>query len=370
MAQKSLVRRSVRNGANAGIGPPAGSEKHRTAIIERLRRRSIGAGSFSAPCIPSLAEHYFSKLMRLFDALDRPLESAERAAMRRAFDDCVAEGFASSPYARFVLAYRPADSNPLALDCTMSVESPSLDEQYQDWLEGAASRQPFGTHPDAMVVQLAGALAEAGPIRVLDVGAGSGRNALPLARAAHAVDAVEPVAALAGQLREAARAEALEIRLFEEDFMSEQSALDAGGYDLVVLSEVSPHFSRRDFGRALPRLSRLLAASGTLLFNAFIAKRSYRPDAVAQETAQSVWSTFFTRDELEALTSPLGLVLARDEACVEFERANLPKAAWPPTSWYVNWAQGRNLFGSMSGDTPIELRWLAYRKQSSERPTK
>jgi SAM-dependent methyltransferase len=362
VANKGLDQRKVlRDGARS-----ADVSKNRSAIVERLKRRSIGAGSFSAPCIPSLAEHYFSKLMQLFDALDRPLEPAEAAAMRRAFHDCVVQGFAGSPYARFVFAYRPAESNPLALDCTMSVVSPSLEEQYQDWLDGSAGNQPFGTQPDAMVVDVAQALAESGPIRVLDVGAGGGRNTLPLARAQHVVDAIEPVPALAKQLREAARAEQLAVRLFEQDILLEQSDIGLERYDLIVLSEVSPHFSQRDFARVMPRLVGALAPGGTLLFNAFVARNGYRPDAVAQETAQSVWSTFFTRVELEALTSPLGLVISRDEACLEYERARLPREAWPPTPWYVNWAEGRSLFSNHAGEAPIELRWLAYRNTSRE----
>jgi len=357
VAKKSLDRRSQTNGAQS-----AGESRNRTAVVERLKRRSIAAGSFSAPCIPALTEHYFSKLLQLFDTLDRPLERAEAAAMRRAFEDCVAQGFAESPYARFVFAYRPAESNPLALDCEMSVVSPSLEEQYRDWLEGSANSQPFGSQPDAMVMHVARSFAEPGPTRVLDVGAGNGRNTLPLARAGYAVDALEPVPALAKQLREAAGAEQLDVRLFEQDLLQEQSAISAERYRLIVLSEVSPHFSQRDFARALPRLVESLAPGGTLLFNAFVAKNGYRPDALARETAQSVWSTFFTRVELDALTAPLGLVLNRDEACIEFERAHLPKEAWPPTSWYVNWAQGRNLFSNLAAEPPIELRWLAYQK--------
>ena len=300
--------------------------------------------------------------MQLFDALDRPLEPADVAAMRSAFHNCLTEGFASSPYARFVLAYQPAESNPLALDCTMSVVSPSLEEQYQDWLQHSADSEPFGSEPDAMVVELAKELGRAGPIRILDVGAGSGRNTLPLARAQHTVHAIEPVPTLAKQLREAAHTEQLEVRLFEHDILHDQIELSAGPYQLIVLSEVSPHFSQRDFARVLPRLVGKLAPGGVLLFNAFIARSGYSPDALAQQTAQSVWSTFFTRTELAELTSALGLVLSRDEACLEFERAHLAEEAWPPTRWYVNWAQGRNLFSNIAGVPPIELHWLAYRQ--------
>jgi SAM-dependent methyltransferase len=357
VAKKSASSLSRTNKARANT-----PSRNRFAIVERLKRRSMGAGTFSAPCIPSLCEHYFAKLMQLFEALDRRLEPVERASMLSSFRERLERGFAVSPYARFVFAYRPSESNPLALDCEISILAPSLEEQYQDWLQNTGATQPFGKHPDAMVVHTAEALAGAREVRILDVGAGSGRNALPLARAGHAVDTIEPVPALAHALREAAGAEGLVVRVFEQDIFAELGELSSQRYDLIVLSEVTPHFSQQELERALPRLASVLAPDGTLLFNAFVARTGYQPNTIAKETAQSVWSTFFTRKELDGITSPLGLRLSRNEACVSYERLHAPVDAWPPTTWYVNWAQGHNLFSAAGVDAPIELWWLAYSK--------
>jgi len=111
-------------------------------------------------------------------------------------------------------------------------------------------------------------------------------------------------------------------------------------------------------------LARSLAPGGTLLFNAFLTRPGYAPDELAYQAAQTLWSTFFTRDELSAIVTPLGLELVLEAPCIEYERPRLPAEAWPPTPWYENWAGGANLFSVDSDPAPIELCWLEYRKPS------
>jgi 2-polyprenyl-3-methyl-5-hydroxy-6-metoxy-1,4-benzoquinol methylase len=328
-------------------------------IVKRLARRTAAAGTLSGPCIPALARHYFEKLQRLFEIFDRPLSDGELASMRDAFYAQIAEGFAASPYARFVFAYRPSESNPAAFDCTLSILLPTLAEQYQDFLRAQGENAPFGKHPDAMVMHVVAAQRAAQAIHVLDFGAGNGRNTLPLARLGNPVDSVEPVHELAEALRRDAETEQLSVRLLDLDLL--EGALDPlllGRYAVIILSEVTPHLAQRDFAHGVNRLAKLLAPGGTLLFNAFITKDGYEPDELARETAQSVWSTFFTRRELKAMMAPLGLTLTRDEPCVAYEREHAAAGSWPPTPWYVNWAEGKNLFGDARA--PLELRWLAY----------
>jgi hypothetical protein len=40
----------------------------------------------------------------------------------------------------------------------------------------------------------------------------------------------------------------------------------------------------------------------------------------------------------------------------------LPKGAWPPTGWFAGWASGLDVFDVPRDESPIELRWLVYRK--------
>ena len=70
----------------------------------------------------------------------------------------------------------------------------------------------------------------------------------------------------------------------------------------------------------------------------------------------------FTRDEMATAEAGLPLELIGDDSAYEYEKANLPDGAWPPTGWFDGWASGLDVFDVERDDSPIELRWLVYRK--------
>jgi cyclopropane fatty-acyl-phospholipid synthase-like methyltransferase len=70
----------------------------------------------------------------------------------------------------------------------------------------------FGTEPERTLAQFAARLRPDGP--VLDVGAGQGRNALPLAREGRSVHALEPSGVAAAGLENVARRERLPLEVF------------------------------------------------------------------------------------------------------------------------------------------------------------
>ena len=51
-----------------------------------------------------------------------------------------------------------------------------------------------------------------------------------------------------------------------------------------------------------------------------------------------------------------------DESVLEFEHEHLPAEAWPPTGWFVPWVAGQDLFDIPENRSPVELRWLSYRR--------
>lgn len=99
------------------------------------------------------------------------------------------------------------------------------------------------------------------PARVLDVGAGTGRDAAALAGRGYAVDAVEPVA----ELRRVAE------RLHPDDGVTWRAgalpeiAGVRGPYDVVLLSAVWMHLGPEERPVAMRRLAGLLAPGGLLL---------------------------------------------------------------------------------------------------------
>src|SRR5262249_19049446 len=147
----------------------------------------------SGPCLPALTEHFIAKAMKLFDVMDRPLQGAELTAFRSMFGKNLREGYEASPHARFVLAYRPDETNPIAVSCTVSIYIPTLEQQFTEWVQTSGADEPFGYDADAKVLEIAGMLEGSGSARVLDIGAGTGRNSIPLARRGLRVDAIETI---------------------------------------------------------------------------------------------------------------------------------------------------------------------------------
>jgi 2-polyprenyl-3-methyl-5-hydroxy-6-metoxy-1,4-benzoquinol methylase len=111
--------------------------------------------------------------------------------------------------------------------------------------EPASARTPrrglFGAHPDRRLVALAAELGEPASSPVLDVGAGTGRNALALARMGFTVDAVEMTGALAQILEDDAAKQGLPVRVVRRNLFDAAQELDRA-YRLVLLSEVVSDF--------------------------------------------------------------------------------------------------------------------------------
>ena len=103
------------------------------------------------------------------------------------------------------------------------------------------------------------------PARVMDVGAGTGRDAAWLAAMGHRVTAVEPVAPLrrAGMARHAC--ERIDWR---DDRLPTLAGLTPDAcFDLILLSAVWHHLDRADRERAMPRLAALMERGALLILS-------------------------------------------------------------------------------------------------------
>jgi SAM-dependent methyltransferase len=237
----------------------------------------------------------------------------------------------------------------------------TIESAYDYWV---ATRQPplFGTEPDARVWALAGECADPRSHWVLDIGAGTGRNALALARRGHPVDAVEMTPKFADIIRADAQREALNLRVIQRDVFATLDDL-RWDYQLIVLSEVVSDFRTTQQLRGVFELAaRCLMPGGRLVFNAFLARPGYIPDEAVRELGQQVYTTIFTRDELTSAAGLLPLALVGDDSVYEYEKTHLPDGAWPPTSWYSGWVSGLDVFDVEREACPIEMRWLVYQK--------
>lgn len=101
------------------------------------------------------------------------------------------------------------------------------------------------------------------PARVLDIGAGTGRDAAGFAAMGHSVTAVEPTAELrarAIELHASPRIEWLDDGLPELPVLSGRG----GAFDVVVLTAVWMHLDERQRRRAMPRVAALVRPGGVV----------------------------------------------------------------------------------------------------------
>ena len=329
-----------------------------------LNRRIRTEGELSFPAAPALLDDYLRRLIALFASMGKPFSRTERAALREMLAPRLKDGFALSPHSRVHIKWQAEPLPGVGVDYEVWLETGTVEAEYDHW---TVSREPplFGANPDAKLLHVAGALDGSGQHRVLDIGAGTGRNTFALARAGFSVDALEPTPAFCKALRKAARAERASVEVIQASLFSPKLALGRARYSLIVCSEVTSHFRDVEELRALFELaSRWLRPRGSLLLNAFVAAPGFEPDAVAREVSQLAWSTVFTRKELARATRGSSLSRVSDESAHDYEKAHQPPESWPPTSWYESWSRGLNCFRAKSGVAPMDLRWLHYRKLS------
>lgn len=101
------------------------------------------------------------------------------------------------------------------------------------------------------------------PARVVDIGAGTGRDAAWLASLGHEVVAVEPTAAMRSRAMALHPSPAI---TWLDDSLPDLGALRAldRRFDLVMLTGVFMHLDADQRGRALPHLATLMAEGATL----------------------------------------------------------------------------------------------------------
>jgi 2-polyprenyl-3-methyl-5-hydroxy-6-metoxy-1,4-benzoquinol methylase len=339
----------------------------RKAVVRRLPRRLAGSGQVRLPAMPSMIEEYVQRLQAIFTALGRTFNEEDLVKLRRMLEGKLEAAFKESPYARVLVNYETNPPPKVSLTYRMSVQSSTIADEYAEWVANRTAPL-FGAHPDAKVMALASSLGAPAEVPVLDVGAGTGRNTLPLARAGFPTDAIELAPALARILRDDVAKEGLtdRVRVFEGDALDTTLGVPLGHYRLVVLAEVIASHARSvtQVGAMLRRMTELLAPDGILLFSAFITRSGYNPSHEVREAGEIFWSCLFSRSDLATATLGLDLKPLSDESVYDFEHQHLPPEAWPPTGWFAEWVNGLDVVDIPQGHAPFELRWLAYRRRS------
>lgn len=335
---------------------------HVEGMLSMVTRRLRGQAELTLPAIPALAEHYLALLDGHFRSLGRVFSDEELEQMRGMLRGKLDEAFRVSPHSTVLVRYQTDSPPSVGISYAFAAAPSTVADEYALW---ASTRKPplFGERPDQKVVHLSQGIAAPEATPCLDIGAGTGRNSLPLARRGHPVDALELTPALADLLeRDAQRAQCL-VRVRRGSILDPVCELPSAHYGLVIAAELTSHFrSARDLRLLFQRIAQALAPGGTALVQAFLTAEAYQPSELERQLSQVAWSTFFTYRELAEAIVALPLELVSDESVLHYEQMHSPPADWPPTSWYVSWAAGHDVFGNYGATPPANLRWLTYRK--------
>lgn len=327
----------------------------------RLRRRSVVNAEIRLPAVPSMVDTYVKMCETLFAAVGRPFTAEQLAHLKTVLHDQMSTAYAATQRSDIVISFNAPVGN--VLNYYIEPKWVTIEGAYENWI---ATRQPplFGTVPDARVWMLAGEAADPRTFPVLDIGAGTGRNALALARRGHPVDVVEMTAKFADMVRADATRESLNVRVIQRNVFATAADDLRQDYQLILLSEVVAEFRTTQELRDLFQLAaRSLAPGGRLVFNTFLVRPGYTLDSAAIELGEQCYTRIFTWDEMSGAAAGLPLNLVADDSVYEYEKAHLPEGAWPPTGWYAEWVSGQDVFDVERAQSPAEMRWLVYQKQ-------
>lgn len=331
----------------------------REAMVRRVYRRTLAEGQIVVPAVPGLIDEYVQLCANVCATLGVPYTPEQSIQLSRVMESELAKAFKASQRSDIVISFQLPFGT--GLNYNVKAEWRTVEADYDNWV--ATRPAPlFGTEPDARVLAVAREAADPTTCHVLDVGAGTGRNALALARLGHPVDAVEIAPKFADIIRGEVERESLPVRVIQSDvFTAVEGVHDE--YQLMVLAEVVPDFRTAHELRGLFELAAdCLAPGGRLLFNTFLPRPGYTPDDAARQLGQQCNTMIFTREEVSGSAADLPLELVADDSAYEYEKAHLPEEAWPPTGWFDGWASGLDVFDVPREESPIELRWLVYRK--------
>ncbi|MES1184043.1 MAG: class I SAM-dependent methyltransferase [Myxococcales bacterium] len=333
------------------------------AMIRRLPRRLQCSGELGLPAVPALLEHYVKIFDGIWESVGRKFTEPELDEFRKSLAARLQQAFEASSSSKVIVTYQTDPSPKTSLTWKIVAMKADFTDEYKYWVD---TRTPplFGKDPDAKAVDVARSLGAPGEVSILDVGAGTGRNTLPLAREGFAVDALEPATALSTILRDTVTAENLGVGVVEGNILDPALELPKPQYRMILLSEVvASHFRNVEQIRQLFEVAAArLSPGGVLVFNAFLSDGGYKPDDVARQLSQVLWCCLFTRHDLEQASKGLPLERVVDESAAEYERAHLPEGQYPSTGWYEGWCGGQDLFDLPAERPPMELRWLVYRR--------
>ena len=357
-----MAARKRKQKANLGRVRPLSPGLLRDALFQRIVRQIAVAGSIKIPAVPALLDHYLDVCAGAFRSVGRGLGEKDLQGARTLIAERLEQAFAFSQRSKIAIDFSAPPGGPLTYE--VRTLSQSVAGAYEHWLaEDECSL--FGIHADARILALCQPL-DASPLcPILDFGAGTGRNTLALARLGYSVDAVEITPRFAEAIQRNAEREGLSVRVVQGDVFLGLGALRRD-YKLLFASEVVSDF--RDIAQLRQLFvlaSQILVEGGIFVFNGHLTRAGYTPERGARQFAKQCYSALYTPHEVAQAAEGLPFELVANDAVLAYEQEHIPAEFWPPTPWFISWASGQDVYEVPREKSPVELRWLVFRKGST-----
>jgi SAM-dependent methyltransferase len=344
--------------------PETDADLLKSILTQNLRRYISIKGEFYLPCLPSMLDEYLALLSNFLKILGQNLDADQNTILRQLLEKDLTEGFKNSPHSNLILSYAPANpqngiNGGITINSKVQIET--MADKFSNW-PNTRQEPLFGKYADAKVMAIAAQLGEPKKAPILDVGAGTGRNTLPLARLGHPVDAIEITPVFAEKISAAATVENLPVQVIQGDILDPLLRMKTYRYKLAIATEVLSHFRYPEQVRLyLGKMCDAVLSGGFILFSAFLGVEGYEPDPIVKEMSELAISYLITRQELKEAMEGLPLELISDESVLEYEQKHLPPDGWPPTNWFINWVSGRDVF-PIEKTPPLHLRWILLKR--------
>jgi 2-polyprenyl-3-methyl-5-hydroxy-6-metoxy-1,4-benzoquinol methylase len=166
----------------------------------------------------------------------------------------------------------------------------------------------FGTEPSPLVTAYGHLIPKAG--RVLDIGVGQGRNAIPLAARGCRITGIDPSGIAIDTTAKKARDSALAIDLWKGSVFDYEA--DSAAFDAILLCGLIQILTREQISRLLARVDRWLVSEGLVFVTAWHVEDP-RYEAM-RSSSKEIGTHSYRRNDGEIRT-----YLERDEILTMFE---------------------------------------------------
>lgn len=345
------------------------SDRLDRALLQGAHAWEASRGELALLCVPGMVDLHVRRLEMLAAVLGYPFSPEEMARVRASVEQHTEEGFAASPYSQLLVRYAPAPPPRRGLVWDIRAVAISYSDRAKLFLQYRPP-EDCNRYPDAKVLDVAAALTVQTPaasVPVLDVGAGTGRNAIPLARRGHPVDAIEFTPEMLDTIRQLARDAGVAIDLIEQDIRDPAFTPKADRYGLILLSGVVQYFSNpAQLSMLLAQLTPALRPGGQILMDCFVTTDGYDPTPLARQLSYVTDSFLLRPTELAGAIAGLPLRLVSDESALAYERAHLSPEALAAREWLEPWATGDRLFPLGENQRPpLSLRWVLFERMAN-----